>query len=69
MSGRARTYNSAVNYVYNITELAQIFDLSRDTVRRRLRQFSVQPFGKKSGSAVYVLKEAALAMSEYESQK
>lgn len=69
MSGRARTYNSAVNYVYNITELAQIFDLSRDTVRRRLRQFAVQPFGKKSGSPVYVLKEAALAMSEYEGQE
>lgn len=62
MKGNLKRYDTADQYTYNITELGKMFDISRDTVRRRLHQFSVKPHGNKAGNPVYVLRDAAMAI-------
>ncbi len=46
-------------YSWNLTRIAEAFDLHRDTVRKRLREAGIKPVGKKSGYPVYRLGEAA----------
>ncbi len=49
-------------YNWNITRLADAFDLDRGTVRRRLRDAGVVPAGTRNGANVYALKEAGPAL-------
>lgn len=49
-------------YNWNITRLADAFDLDRGTVRRRLREAGVVPAGARNGANVYALKDAGPAM-------
>lgn len=55
-------YKTAHLFVKNVTELGEIFDLNRDTVRKRLRAFQVKPHKIEKGINVYVVKEAAEAI-------
>ncbi len=66
MKRKLTKYDTADQYLYNITELGKMFDLSRDTVRRRLSKFKVISPEAKSGNAVYVLREAAQAILAFE---
>lgn len=38
---------------WNITRIAELFDLHRDTVRKRLKEARVRPVGKRGGVDVY----------------
>ncbi|MCG7551559.1 DUF1441 family protein [Pseudoalteromonas sp. Of7M-16] len=49
-------------YAWNITRIAEAFNLHRDTVRKRLKESRVQPVGKKSGVDVYALAEVGPAL-------
>ncbi len=49
-------------YSWNITRIAEAFDFSRDTVRKRLRIAGVRPCGKRSGNDVYSLAEIGPAL-------
>lgn len=49
-------------YNWNITRLADAFDLDRGTVRRRLREAGVVPAGSRNGANVYALRDAAPAL-------
>lgn len=66
MKQKLTRYDTAHHYLYNITELGKMFDLSRDTVRRRLNKFKVISRETKSGNPVYVLREAAQAILAFE---
>jgi hypothetical protein len=49
-------------YNWNITRLADAFDLDRGTVRRRLREAGIVPAGSRNGANVYALKDAGPAL-------
>lgn len=49
-------------YNWNITRLADAFNLDRGTVRRRLREAGVVPAGTRNGANVYALKDAGPAI-------
>ncbi|WP_311949262.1 DUF1441 family protein [Halomonas piscis] len=49
-------------YNWNITRLADAFNLDRGTVRRRLREAGVVPAGLRNGANVYALKDAGPAL-------
>ncbi|HHY0432759.1 TPA: hypothetical protein ACVU44_004730 [Vibrio parahaemolyticus] len=55
-------YKTAHLFLKNVTELGEIFDLNRDTVRRRLKRCQVKPFKTEKGVNVYVMREAAEAI-------
>jgi hypothetical protein len=55
-------------YSWNITRIAEAFDFSRDTVRKRLREAGIRPTGKRGGNPVYALADAARALFENESR-
>lgn len=61
-----KVYQTAHNHLRNITELGDMFDLNRDTVRRRLTAHNVQPFRQVKGVNVYIVKEAAAAIVAHE---
>ncbi len=61
-----RVYKTAQKYTYNITELGKMFDMSRDTVRRRLIAMDVKPKCVEKGTPVYILIDAAAAIINYE---
>ena len=62
------TYKTAQLYTHNITELGKMFDMSRDTVRRRLSAMQVTPHCIKKGTPVYVLADAAVAIINFEDE-
>lgn len=62
-------YKTAHLFLKNVTELGQIFDLNRDTVRRRLNAYQVKPHKKEKGVNVYVVREAAEAILAMESKE
>ncbi|RJS95285.1 hypothetical protein [Salinisphaera sp. Q1T1-3] len=45
-------------YRWNISTIADALNLSRDTVRRRLREAGIEPDGYVSNSPVYALAKA-----------
>lgn len=49
-------------YRFNLTRLAEALGLSRDTVRKRLRDAGVKPVSKQGNAPVYQLAEAAEAV-------
>lgn len=55
-------------YSWNITRIAEAFNFSRDTVRKRLREAGVRASGKRQGSAVYSLSDVGPALFESESR-
>ncbi|ODS09718.1 hypothetical protein [Vibrio scophthalmi] len=55
-------YKTAHLFLKNVTELGEMFDLNRDTVRKRLRASQVKPHKTEKGINVYVVKEAAEAI-------
>ncbi|WP_049544731.1 hypothetical protein [Vibrio nigripulchritudo] len=59
-------YKTAHLFLKNVTELGEMFDLNRDTVRRRLNAYQVKPHKKEKGVNVYVVKEAAEAIIIHE---
>lgn len=59
-------YKTAHLFLKNVTELGEMFDLNRDTVRKRLRAYQVKPYSKEKGVPVYVVKEAAEAIISVE---
>lgn len=59
-------YKTAHLFLKNVTELGEMFDLNRDTVRKRLRAYQVKPHSKEKGVPVYVVKEAAEAIISME---
>ncbi|OED68892.1 hypothetical protein A165_02505 [Vibrio tasmaniensis ZS-17] len=59
-------YKTAHLFLKNVTELGEIFDLNRDTVRKRLRAYQVKPHSKEKGVPVYIVKEAAEAIISVE---
>ncbi|KLV03295.1 hypothetical protein ABT56_20210 [Photobacterium aquae] len=61
-----KRYQTAQNHLRNVTELGEMFDLNRDTVRKRLSAKCIQPFAKHRGVNVYIVREAAEAIIEYE---
>ncbi|MEI2421912.1 hypothetical protein V6O07_16670, partial [Arthrospira platensis SPKY2] len=61
-----KIYDTAQLHLKNVTELGEIFDLHRDTVRRRLKAYDVKPHRQQAGVNVYVLKEAAEAIVKYD---
>ncbi|MCF9489601.1 hypothetical protein J8B38_22695 [Vibrio parahaemolyticus] len=61
-----KIYQTAHNHLKNITELGEVFDLHRDTVRRRLSAYGVKPYGLNGGVNVYIVKEAAEAIIAHE---
>mgnify|MGYP000733881602 CR=1 FL=1 len=50
-------------YLFNITQLAEAFGLHRDTIRKRLNQVGVQAVCIRKNAALYLLKEAAPAIT------
>ncbi|EWM34551.1 hypothetical protein D043_5206 [Vibrio parahaemolyticus EKP-021] len=61
-----KIYQTAHNHVRNVTELGDMFELHRDTVRRRLSSYGVKPSGQSKGVNVYIVREAAEAIIAYE---
>lgn len=57
-----KIYQTAHKHVRNITELGDMFETHRDTVRRRLKAHDVKPYSQSKGVNVYVVKEAAEAI-------
>jgi hypothetical protein len=55
-------------YSWNITRIAEAFNFSRDTVRKRLREAGVRPSGKRSGHPIYPLEDAARALFDDEAR-
>lgn len=49
-------------YRFNVTRLAEGLGLSRDTVRKRLREAGVKPVSKSGNAPVYQLADAAEAV-------
>lgn len=49
-------------YNWNITRLADAFNLDRGTVRRRLRESGIVPVSTRNGANVYALKDAGPAL-------
>ena len=47
---------------FNITRIAEAFDLHRDTVRKRLKAARVKPIGKQKGVDVYALADVGPAL-------
>ncbi|MCF1458011.1 MAG: DUF1441 family protein [Shewanella sp.] len=47
---------------WNITRIAEAFNLSRDTVRKRLREAGVRPSGKRGGTPIYALVDVGPAL-------
>lgn len=68
MKRAKRKYKTAQLYTFNITELGKMFDMSRDTVRRRLTAMQVAPRDIKKGHSVYILAEAAVAIINFEDE-
>nr|WP_181391877.1 hypothetical protein [Vibrio mediterranei] len=62
-------YKTAHLFLKNVTELGEMFDLNRDTVRRRLNAYQVKPHKKEKGINVYVVREAAEAIIAYEARE
>lgn len=46
----------------NISQMARMFDLSRDTVRKRLREANVKPYSKVANAATYDMAIAGPAL-------
>lgn len=42
-------------FCWNLTRIAEAFGLSRDTVRKRIREAGVQPSGKRGNAPIYNL--------------
>lgn len=61
-----KMYQTAHKFTVNMTELGEMFDLHRDTVRRRLSAFGVKPYGQNVGVNVYIVREAAEAIISHE---
>ncbi len=61
-----KIYQTAHNHVRNVTELGDMFELHRDTVRRRLSSYGIKPSGQSKGVNVYIVREAAEAIIAYE---
>ncbi|EIN4364612.1 hypothetical protein LPJ47_004567 [Vibrio parahaemolyticus] len=61
-----KMYQTAHNFTANMTELGEMFDLHRDTVRRRLLAYGVKPHGQNIGVKVYIVREAAEAIISHE---
>jgi len=55
-------------YSWNITRIAEAFNLSRDTVRKRLRESGVRASGKRSGAATYALADVGPALFDAEAR-
>ncbi|AMO55640.1 hypothetical protein GZ77_09090 [Endozoicomonas montiporae] len=55
MDGQARFH-------WNITQLAEAFGVSRDTVRKRLKQANVLPVDQKRNAPLYLVADAAKAV-------
>ncbi|MFK4014892.1 DUF1441 family protein [Cobetia marina] len=49
-------------YHWNITRIADAFNLHRDTVRKRLRAAGVVPAGQRGGTSVYALADVGPAL-------
>ena len=49
-------------YAWNITRIAEAFGMSRDTVRKRLREAGVQPKGTRGNAPVYLLADVGPAL-------
>ena len=49
-------------YHWNITRIADAFNLHRDTVRKRLRAAGVVPAGQRGGASVYALADVGSAL-------
>ena len=56
-------------YLYNLSQLGEIFDINRSTVRKKLLSKGVQPFAIEGGVPVYILAEAAFAIAVTEIEK
>jgi len=61
-----KRYKTAHLFLKNVTELGEMFDLNRDTVRRRLNKYQVKPYKVEKGINVYVVREAAEAIISLE---
>ncbi|MFW9651211.1 hypothetical protein V3H25_22570 [Vibrio parahaemolyticus] len=62
-------YKTAHLFLKNVTELGEMFDLNRDTVRRRLNKYQVKPHKVEKGINVYVVREAAEAIIALEFER
>ena len=53
-----------INEAYNcsISKLAEIFEIDRATMTKRLKEAVIQPAGKKGAHAIYAIKDAARAI-------
>lgn len=49
-------------FCWNITRIGDAFGLSRDTVRKRLREAGVAPSGTRNGASLYALKHVGPAL-------
>ncbi len=63
-----KIYETDRAFQFNISQLADIFGIDRKTVRKRLKYVGLKPSGKKSGTDVYTLSDAAIAIVSFEKQ-
>jgi len=47
---------------FNISQIARMFDLSRDTVRKRLRAAGIAPSGKEANAPIYDMAKVGPAL-------
>lgn len=63
-----KIYETEKSFQLNISQLADMFGVDRKTVRKRLAYVGTKPSGKKSGSNVYTISDAAIAIVSFDKQ-